>query len=158
MITLPILTYELNLSDPYVLTPALACLTIPVDIDIWIFKAIGIWSGAPLTSNGELRLVMDKYINGFITDVITLTCLASTVIWKAVVGVNEFFLPWAPLTNFNPSVGYIISIIKCELKWLIHSQTSSVQPYKFWNGLIISSHTLLGNWLFIRVGIQFKPC
>ena len=32
--------------------------------------------------------------------------------------------------------------IKCGMKFLIHSQTSTVPPLKFWNGEVISSHTL----------------
>ena len=32
-----------------------------------------------------------------------------------------------------------------------------LQPLKFRNEYIISSHTLLGMWLFIYVGIKVKP-
>ena len=46
------------------------------------------------------------------------------------------------------------SIIKCEMKLLIHSQTSTVQPLKFGNGQVISSHTLLGMWLLIHAGLK----
>ena len=37
-------------------------------------------------------------------------------------------------------------------------QTSTVQPVKFWNGYIISSHNLLGMSLFIYAGVKDKPC
>ena len=37
-----------------------------------------------------------------------------------------------------------VSIIKCGIKLLIHSYTSMVQPLKFRNGWVISSHTFLG--------------
>ena len=45
------------------------------------------------------------------------------------------------------------AIIKCGMKLLIHSKTSTVQPLKFRNGQVISSHTLLEKWLFIHAGI-----
>ena len=32
-----------------------------------------------------------------------------------------------------------------------------VQPLKFRNGWVISSHTLLGMWLLIHAGIKVKP-
>ena len=45
---------------------------------------------------------------------------------------------WAPFTNmewFWSQHGYVItSILKCETKLLIHSQTSTVQPLTFENG------------------------
>ena len=37
----------------------------------------------------------------------------------------------------------IISIVKCGMKLLIHSQTSSVAPVKFGNGQVIPTHLLL---------------
>ena len=37
---------------------------------------------------------------------------------------------------------------------LIHTQTSVVQPLKFGNGCVISSHNLLGMWLLMHVGIK----
>ena len=40
------------------------------------------------------------------------------------------------------------------MKLLIHSLTSTVQPLKFRNGQVISSHTLLGVWLLIHAGIK----
>ena len=33
-----------------------------------------------------------------------------------------------------------------------------MQPLKFRNGYVISSHTLVGMWLLIHVGIKVKPC
>ena len=48
------------------------------------------------------------------------------------------------------------SFIKCGLKLLIHSQTSTIAPLKFGNGKVISSHTLLGMWLFIHVRIKLN--
>ena len=41
------------------------------------------------------------------------------------------------------------------MELLIHSQTSVVQPLKFGNGWVISSHTLLGMWLLI-LGFKLK--
>ena len=40
------------------------------------------------------------------------------------------------------------------MKLLIHSQNSLVELLKFGNGNVISSHILLGIWLFIHVGIK----
>ena len=37
-------------------------------------------------------------------------------------------------------------------------QPSKVAPFMFGDGYVISSHTLLGVWLFIRVGIYVNPC
>ena len=48
------------------------------------------------------------------------------------------------------------SFIKCGLKLIIHSQTSTIAPLKFGNGKVISSHTLLGMWLFIHVRIKLN--
>ena len=44
----------------------------------------------------------------------------------------------------------ITSIIKCGMKLLIHSQTSTLLPLKFRNGRIISSYSLLYMWLLIH--------
>ena len=41
---------------------------------------------------------------------------------------------------------------------LILSQTSTVQPLKFGNAQVISSHTLLGMWLIIHAGIKLTYC
>ena len=60
--------------------------------------------------------------------------------------------------SFKSKHGYLItSIIKCEMKLLINSQTSTVQPLKFGNGYVISSHTLLGMWWLLHAGIKLKP-
>ena len=40
----------------------------------------------------------------------------------------------------------------CEIAY--HTQTSVMQPLKLWNGLVISSHTLLGIHLLIHSGIE----
>ena len=40
------------------------------------------------------------------------------------------------------------------IKLLIHSQTSTMQPLKFGNEWIISSHTVLGVWFIIHTGIN----
>ena len=57
--------------------------------------------------------------------------------------------------NFNPSMDkLIISIIKCGMKLLIQSQTSTVQPLKFGNGWVILSYTLLGIYLSM-LGLKF---
>ena len=44
------------------------------------------------------------------------------------------------------------------MKLLIHPQTSLVQPLKFGNRQIISSHTLLNMWLLIHIGIKVNLC
>ena len=44
------------------------------------------------------------------------------------------------------------------MKSHIHSQTSTVQPLKFGNGYIISSHTLFGLRLLIHAGNKVNPC
>ena len=49
-------------------------------------------------------------------------------------------LTWINLTHESA----ITSIIKHEIKLLIHSKTSTIQPLKFGNGSFISPHTLLG--------------
>ena len=36
-----------------------------------------------------------------------------------------------------------MDLLKCGLKLLVHTQTATVQPLKFWNGKVISSHNLL---------------
>ena len=43
------------------------------------------------------------------------------------------------------------------MKLLIHSQTSTVVSFKFGNGLVVSSHTLLDIWLLIHSGIKVNP-
>ena len=48
--------------------------------------------------------------------------------------------------------------IKCGMKSLIHCQTSTVLPWKFGNGYMISSHTLRGLWSLIDNGIKIDPC
>ena len=68
---------------------------------------------------------------------------------------GHLLLTWI---NFKPSMDKVItSIIKCGIKLLIHSQTSTVQPLKFGNGKVISSHTLLCMWLLIHAGIKVNP-
>ena len=44
------------------------------------------------------------------------------------------------------------------MKLLIHSYTLTVQPLKFGNGLVISSHTLLNMWLLVHAVIKVNPC
>ena len=44
------------------------------------------------------------------------------------------------------------------MKLLIQSQTWTAQPLKFVNGLVISSDTLQGMWLFIYMDIKVNPC
>ena len=46
------------------------------------------------------------------------------------------------------------AIIECGVKLLSHSQTTTVQPLKFENGLVIPPHTLLGVWLLIHARIR----
>ena len=50
------------------------------------------------------------------------------------------------------------SIIKCGVKLLIHSQTSTVQPMNLRNGLVISFHTVLSKWALIHAGIKVNLC
>ena len=54
--------------------------------------------------------------------------------------------PGALFNNMNwlyPEYGEVITCpVRCGVKWFINSQTSSVQPSKFGNGWIISSHTV----------------
>ena len=38
------------------------------------------------------------------------------------------------------------------------SQTPTVQPLKFRNGLVIQPHALLSVWLLIHAGIEVKQC
>ena len=40
---------------------------------------------------------------------------------------------------------------------ITHSKTSTVQKMMYVDSQMISSHTLLGMWLLIHVGIQVKP-
>ena len=46
----------------------------------------------------------------------------------------------------------------CGMKLLIHSYTSTVQPLKFANGYVISSHTLRGMRLLIHAEIKVNRC
>ena len=65
-----------------------------------------------------------------------------------------------PQAGFSakPIIPWLKPIIKCGGKLLIHSQTSTVQPLKFGNGLVISSHTLLGMWLlFLSYDVSLRP-
>ena len=48
-------------------------------------------------------------------------------------------------------------VIKCGMKLLIHSQTSTVAALKFRSESVILSHTLLRMWLFIHVWIRVRP-
>ena len=43
------------------------------------------------------------------------------------------------------------------MELLIHSQTSSVQPVKFRNGLVIPFYTLMDMWLLSHIGIKASP-
>ena len=47
---------------------------------------------------------------------------------------------------------------KVCMKLLIHHQTSTVAQLKFGNGLVNSSHTLLGVWLLIHAEIKVNMC
>ena len=46
---------------------------------------------------------------------------------------------------------WISNYTRYGMKLLIHSQTSMVQPLRFGNGYVISSHMLLGMWLLIHI-------
>ena len=48
--------------------------------------------------------------------------------------------------------------MKCGMKLLIYSQTSTVQPLKFGNGEVISSQILLGMGLLIHAEIKVDLC
>ena len=63
-----------------------------------------------------------------------------------------FFL----LKRINKHEKEITSIMKCGMKFLIHSQTSMAEPLKFGNGLMISSHSFLGLRLLIHYGIKIN--
>ena len=66
-----------------------------------------------------------------------------------------FLLTWF---NFNARMDKVIKYaIKCELKLLILSQTSTAVPLKFGNRYVISCHILLGMLLFIHAEIKV-PC
>ena len=45
----------------------------------------------------------------------------------------------------------------CGVQLFIHTQTSMVEPLKFGNGLVISSHILQGMQLLIHAGIKVNP-
>ena len=47
---------------------------------------------------------------------------------------------------------------KCGMGLFIHSQTSTMQPLKFGNGEVISSHTVLDMWLLIYAVIDVSLC
>ena len=44
------------------------------------------------------------------------------------------------------------------MKLHVHSHTTMAAPLKFGNGQVISSHTLLGMWLFIHLEIKVNLC
>ena len=48
--------------------------------------------------------------------------------------------------------------VKCGMKLLIHSQTSTVAPLKFGIGHVISSYILWWMWLFIHAGNKVNLC
>ena len=63
------------------------------------------------------------------------------------------------VVQFKSHHGKVIThIIKCGMKLLVQTQTSTVQRLKFGNGYLISSDTLLDMWLFIHDGIKVYPC
>ena len=49
------------------------------------------------------------------------------------------------------------SIIKCGIKLLIHAKTSTVQPLKCGNGLVVLSHTPPGMCLLVHDRIKVIP-
>ena len=50
------------------------------------------------------------------------------------------------------------STIKYEMKWLIHSKHSTVQPLKFGNGWIIAFNPLSHMWLLFNRRIKVNTC
>ena len=44
------------------------------------------------------------------------------------------------------------------MKSIVRSQISTVQPLKFENGYVVSSHTLVDMRLLLHAGIKVKPC
>ena len=52
----------------------------------------------------------------------------------------------------------VIRSIMCGMKLIIYSETATVAPLKFGNGIVISTHTLLGMWLLIDARIKVNPC
>ena len=67
-----------------------------------------------------------------------------------------YLLLFYGMTVFSAWINDYI-IIKCGIKLLNHSQTSTMQPLKFGNGLITSSHTLLGMWFLFHVKLHCVP-
>ena len=78
-------------------------------------------------------------------------------------------LIWHRLLKFTlkQKILFILSIDKLlhpsySVRWnyylYIQPQTSTMQPLKYENGLVISSHTLLLMWLLIHVRIKVNPC
>ena len=67
----------------------------------------------------------------------------------------------APFTNMverKSQHGKLITRpVKCWMRLLVHYQISTVAPFKFGNGWVISSHTLNWMYLLIHARITVKP-
>ena len=63
-------------------------------------------------------------------------------------------IPQPPITEISLKIIYI----KCGMKLIISSQTSTTRPLRSGNGHVILSHTLLRMWLLIYIGIRLSPC
>ena len=68
----------------------------------------------------------------------------------------------SPAKTFQANANILTNVSspghQSSLEKRIVSQTSKVQPLKFENGLVISSHILLSVWLLIRAGIKVNLC
>ena len=76
----------------------------------------------------------------------------SSVTWIYRLFPGPLLLTWINLNPAWKNKKIITFIIRWEKKLLIHSQTSTVQPLKFGNIQVISSHTLRDMWLLIQAG------
>ena len=67
-----------------------------------------------------------------------------------------FYLTWV---NLNPNIDIAITCpVKCGMRLLLHSQTSTAAPSKFGNWCVISSNTLWWIWLLNHAGIGVNTC
>ena len=78
--------------------------------------------------------------------------------WPELGGCLTNFCEYIYIIYVYICIYWITSAIKCRMKLLIHSQTSTVQPLKFGNVYVISSNTLLAMWLLIHAGVKVNPC
>ena len=65
---------------------------------------------------------------------------------------------WDILANVLDHGSLSLASIDFNSNMDMYLYTSVAAPLKFENGYVISSHTSLGMWLFIHVGIEVYPC